>query len=339
MFGEGVDKYFTPFVTTPKNLHFKKREKKDILPEHISGFEDPSKEISVQIMSGNVETFVWGAREIRKLGYRDLNLNLGCPAPTVINRHKGAGLLTDGYYLEEMLKGIFAELKDDDIELSLKTRLGFYDEDEARDLMEIYAQFPVKELTIHARVREDYYSGKPRIEAFKDAVKAYREFGGKAEICYNGDVNSPEDYLCIMNSLGDVRDEVSAVMLGRGLLYDPALARRLKALEKVASDADMAGESVTEVETLSASIVYDKWVLNSEELREYLKLLYSGYSEYIPEDRNVICKMLEHWAFLHVHFKDCEKHLKQIRKAKTRGEYSAAVNAIFADCEFIRVWK
>ena len=311
MFGEGVDKYFTPFVTTPKTFHFKKREKKDILPEHIEGFENPSKEISVQIMSGNVETFVWGAREIRKLGYRDINLNLGCPAPTVINRHKGAGLLTDGYYLEEMLKGIFDELKDDDIELSLKTRLGFFDEHEAGELMEIYAQFPVKELIIHARVREDYYKGELRIEAFKDAVRAYREFGGKADICYNGDVNSPEDYVRIMDDLGDVREEISAVMMGRGLLYDPALARRLKGGEE----------------------------LRPEDLREYLNMLYSGFSEYIPEDRNVICKMLEHWAFLHVHFKDCERQLKQIRKARTKGEYTAAVNAIFAECEFISECK
>ncbi|WP_024866759.1 tRNA dihydrouridine synthase [Butyrivibrio sp. FCS014] len=307
IFGEGVDKYFTPFVTTPKNLHFKKREKKDILPEHIEGFKDYSKEISVQIMSGNVETFVWGARQIRQLGYRDLNLNLGCPAPTVINRHKGAGLLTDGYYLEEMLKGIFNELKDDDMDISLKTRLGFYDPDEAKDLMESYARFPVKELIIHARVREDYYSGKARIEAFKDAVRAYRDFGGKADICYNGDVNSPEDLERIMESLGDVRDEVSAVMMGRGLLYDPALVRRL-----------CGGDG-----------------LHPEELRTYLSELYRGYSEYIPEDRNVICKMLEHWAFLHVHFKDCEKHLKAIRKAKTKGEYTAAVNAIFAECQFV----
>jgi len=307
IFGEGVDKYFTPFVTTPKNLHFKKREKKDILPENIEGFKDYSKEISVQIMSGNVETFVWGARQIRELGYRDLNLNLGCPAPTVINRHKGAGLLTDGYYLEEMLKGIYSELSEDDIDISLKTRLGFYDPDEAKDLMESFSHFPVKELIIHARVREDYYSGKPRIEAFKDAVRVYRDLGGRADICYNGDVNSPEDLERIMEGLGDVRDEISAVMMGRGLLYDPALARRLT-----------GGSS-----------------LNPEELRKYLSELYRGYSEYIPEDRNVICKMLEHWAFLHVHFKDCEKHLKAIRKAKTRGEYTAAVNAIFADCKFV----
>ena len=83
LFGEGVDKYYTPFVTATKDYHFKKREKKDILPENNSAFSDPGKDISVQIMSGNAATFVWAAGEIEKLGYKDLNLNLGCPASTV----------------------------------------------------------------------------------------------------------------------------------------------------------------------------------------------------------------------------------------------------------------
>ena len=95
-------------------------------------------------------------------------------------------------------------------------------------------------------------------------------------------------------------------MLGRGMLADPALARRLK-----------GGEA-----------------LLPGELKEYLAKLYEGYAAYIPEDRNVIFKMLEHWAFLHVHFRNCERQLKNIRKARTQGEYQAAVNRIFAECEF-----
>ena len=95
-------------------------------------------------------------------------------------------------------------------------------------------------------------------------------------------------------------------MLGRGLLTDPALAR-------VLSGGD---------------------ALKSEELREYLKRLYEEYAEFIPEERNVIFKMLEHWAFLYVHFEDCERNLKLIRKARSKGEYFAAVNAIFHDCKF-----
>jgi tRNA-dihydrouridine synthase len=306
MFGNGVDKYYTPFVTATKHLHFKNREKKDILPENSVAFADYGKEISVQIMAGNAETFNWGAREIKKLGYRDINLNLGCPAATVTNRHKGAGMLTDTEYLNDFLQGIFEEMKDEGLDISLKTRLGFFDEDEATELMKIYARYPAKELIIHARVREDFYSGKPRIDAFREAVKVYRQAGGQAEICYNGDITSLKSYEETMGVLGDVREEISSVMIGRGLLYDPALVRVLR-----------GGAS-----------------LETQELKAYLRELYNGYAAYIPEDKNVIFKMLEHWAFLHVHFEDCEKNLKKIRKARTKGEYDGAVNAIFAECSF-----
>jgi tRNA-dihydrouridine synthase len=303
IFGDGIDKYYTPFLSAHHNLRFKKREKRDVMPEFIDGFENYGDVIIPQIMANRVNTFVWATREMWNLGYNEVNYNLGCPAATVTNRHKGSGLLQDTEYLDEMLDGIFNELGNElgCKKISIKTRLGFYDESEAEELMKIYAKYPISELTIHARVREDFYQGSPRIDAFKRAVEIYRNAGGKADICYNGDINSVEDAKNIDSS------EVSAIMMGRGLLYNPALARQLK-----------GGRA-----------------LEADELRQYLKRLYEEYALYIPEERNVIFKMLEHWAFLHVHFEDSEKCLKAICKARSKGEYTAAVNNMFASCEFI----
>ncbi len=324
IFGKGVDKYFTPFLTATRDHHFKNREKKDILPERNTSFEDYPEEIVPQIMTGNASDFLWAAAEIKKLSYKEVNLNLGCPAPTVVSRKKGAGLLADPDYLNEMLARIFDKVPSPDRYdsstdalpvVSIKTRLGFSSPDEAERLMEIYAAYPVKELTIHARVREDYYSGAPRRDDFVRAVKVYRDRGGKADICYNGDIETTDDILKLTDMMTDVFSPgsapdsslLSSVMIGRGLLADPALARRLQ-----------GGDP-----------------LSASELRSYLRKLYDAYAEYIPEDRNVIFKMLEHWAFLHVHFKDCDKQLKAIRKSRSKGEYQAAVNDIFAKCEFI----
>ena len=357
VFGAGVDKYYTPFLTAAQTFHFKNREKKDVLPEKQSAFmEDFATCIEPQIMAGNAENFLWAAREMKKLGYHGVNLNLGCPAPTVVNRHKGSGLLQEPEYLDEMLAEIFEAVSENEIvggkpfnkkrdeedlalkqagadkeqngcngsdmsvypEISLKTRLGFSDPSEATELMKVYAKYPIKELTIHARVREDYYAGQARIKDFKRAVEVYRECGGNAEICYNGNINCIQDHETLLNELGIEKDKgdqaidansisISSIMIGRGLLSNPALVRELKGGEK----------------------------LQPQELKTYLRKLYDAYSEYIPEDRNVIFKMLEHWAFLHVHFKDCDKQLKTIRKSRSKGEYNAAVNEIFAKCEFI----
>ena len=313
MFGADISKYYSPFVTAAKSKHFKNREKNDILPIHNEPFaKDNDTSLVVQIMSGNSETFLWAAKEIAQLGYKELNLNLGCPASTVVNRHKGAGLLSDPDYLDSMLSEIFeAKEKTDelkDIDISIKTRLGVTDENEALKLMEIYAKYPISEMTVHARVKDDFYKNSPRLDAFCNSVKRYRECGGKALICYNGNIFSKKDYentIALLEKEG-IANEVSSMMLGRGLLENPALARELA-----------GGEALT-----------------APELKEYLTKLYAGYEEYIPEERNVIFKLLEHWAFIHTHFENCDKYLKAIRKARSKGEYLAAVRNMFASCEF-----
>lgn len=312
MFGESVDKYYTPFLTAAKTYHFKKREQRDALPEYNTAFINYKEEIVPQIMGNQSETVVWAAAKMHELGYNEVNLNLGCPAATVVNRGKGSGLLADTEYLERFLTGVFEgrEKENLPVDISLKTRLGMNDENEAQRIMEIYAKFPIKELTIHGRVREDYYKAPIRLDAFCDAVKVYRANGGKAPICYNGDITSVDSFYNIRNklvqNLGTEAEDMN-YMIGRGLLSEPALVREICGGEK----------------------------LKAEELADYLDRLYEAYAEYIPEDRNVIFKMLEHWAFIHVHFKDSEKCLKAVRKARSKGEYKAAVRSMFASCEFI----
>ena len=307
MFGENIDKYYTPFLTAHYNFKFKKREKKDVLPDNIdmSAFDNYHDQIVPQIMSSKADTFCWAAKEMASFGYNEVNLNLGCPAATVTNSGKGSGLLRDTDYLDELLSGIFDGLKDEKISVSIKTRLGFSDEKESEELMKIYARYPAKELTIHARVREDFYKGALRLEAFDKAVQIYRENGGKADICYNGDITSLES-LEKLEALQNY-NEISSIMIGRGLLDNPALARELS-----------GGAALT-----------------APELKSYLQKLYEGYETYIPEERNVIFKLLEHWAFLDVHFADSEKCMKAIRKSRSKGEYFAAVNNIFSSCQFI----
>lgn len=315
MFGEHVDKYYTPFVSTARTYKFKKREQRDILPEMCTRFEDYKNEVVPQIMGNKAEQIIWAAKKIHELGYNELNLNMGCPVATVVNRHKGSGLLEDTMQLEKLLDEIYETIEKEklDFKFSLKTRLGMHDDTETEKIMEILAKYPASELTIHARVRDDYYKGKIRLDAFCDAVKVYRKNGGKAAVCYNGDINSVQDFEAINKVIAERLTEktgetpaIENYMIGRGFISNPALAREIS-----------GGEP-----------------LKADELKIYLDRLYEAYEEYIPEDRNVIFKLLEHWAFLHVHFKDCEKHLKAIRKSRSKGEYKAAVRDMFASCEF-----
>lgn len=82
-----ADKYFTPFLSPNQNHRFSGKEKRDVLPENNAGLP-----VVPQLLTNSADHFLWAARELRDLGYREINLNLGCPSGTVTAKKKGAGL-------------------------------------------------------------------------------------------------------------------------------------------------------------------------------------------------------------------------------------------------------
>ena len=113
----GADQYYTPFLSPNGNFNFQTKE----LREVTQGETD----LIPQLLTNRAEYFIWGAKELQRLGYRQVNFNLGCPSGTVVAKHKGSGLLSDPIYLDELLDTIFNALPD--LEISLKTRIGRYE--------------------------------------------------------------------------------------------------------------------------------------------------------------------------------------------------------------------
>lgn len=88
-FFPGADQYFTPFLSPAQNHKLSSREKNDILPGHNAGIS-----LVPQILTNKAEDFIWAAKELSSYGYREVNLNLGCPSATVTAKNKGAGFLS-----------------------------------------------------------------------------------------------------------------------------------------------------------------------------------------------------------------------------------------------------
>ena len=162
-----MDKYFTPFLAPKHNGGFSHREINDILPEHNEGMDTVP-----QLLTGNSEDFLRAARELKEYGYKEVNLNLGCPSGTVAAKGKGAGFLRDPEGLELFLEQVCEGMERLGLELSVKTRLGIEEPEEFDRLLSIYNRFPLKELIIHPRVLKDFYKYTPRmdIEEFQKEV-------------------------------------------------------------------------------------------------------------------------------------------------------------------------
>ena len=142
-----MDKYFTPFVSPTSNHDFKSRAKKDVIPEHNQGIP-----VVPQILSNRSDEFVYTASRLIEYGYHEINLNLGCPSGTVVSKGRGSGFLAKPEELDRFLDDIFSQCE---VPISVKTRLGRYSPDEFPDLLEIYNRYPIEELTIHPRIRDD----------------------------------------------------------------------------------------------------------------------------------------------------------------------------------------
>lgn len=285
-----IDKYFTPFLAPNQNHRFSSREINDILPENNQGLY-----VVPQILTNHADYFIWAALEMKAYGYQEVNLNLGCPARTVVTKGRGSGFLARQEELNQFLDRIFSRL---DMKISIKTRIGKQDPDECYELMEIFNCYPMEELIIHPRIQTDFYKNKPNLAVFRDALSMSRH-----PVCYNGDLFTADAFTSFATSF----PQVDTVMLGRGLIGNPGLAGEIR-----------------------HEIPLDKKVL-----RRFHDSVCRRYQETYSGDRNTLFKMKEIWFYMNHIFTEHEKYMKKIRKTEKFSEYEAIVASLFRDQDII----
>lgn len=349
-----VEKYYTPFTAPNYTHHWKTRDREDVDPAH-------NKDIPLipQILTNRADDFLWAAGELVEMGYREINLNLGCPMPTVVKKHRGSGQLEDldalDLFLEQICTGMEKyglsdekgnsrtgngetgndEIENDEIEndetkndeikndetgndeienektgnvektcsegklrFSIKTRIGLRTAENAAELLKIYNRYPLCELIVHPRTQTDLYKGTPDLETFEMILE-----DSAHPVVYNGDIFTIEDYTELITRF----PECPAVMIGRGLIANPALAREIR-----------GGAP-----------------LEKEELRRYHDSLYTALRQTLPGAAPLIGKMKELWFYMGRNFADSDRFLKEIRKARDLVRYEAAVRTLFAQGKFL----
>lgn len=305
----GADRYYTPFIAANHTHSYKSKEGKDIAPEN-----NTVSCLIPQVLTNKAEDFLWAAESLAAKGYREINLNLGCPSPTVVSKKKGAGFLGEPEVLDRFFEEVFAGLPD--IHISVKTRIGMRDTDEAARLMEIYNRYPICELIIHPRLQSELYKGKPHRDVFLDMLRESRH-----PVCYNGDICSPEDLETLRACMTDTgayigkpseniapveeerdRAGLQAVMIGRGFLRRPGLIRELR-----------GGEAASPAEL--------------EQFHD--RLLEAYIRDLSPKD--AMFRMKELWAYMKDSFPGADRYVKRLLKTKEIMAYRAAAAELFRE--------
>ncbi len=208
----GVDVYCLPFHKLMHTMSLLTREKRDIAPEENRGIS-----VLPQALTRDPGQLLMWLEYVAGLGYACADLNIGCPSPTATKRGRGSGMLRDPEVLKAFLDSVFShELP---IPLSVKTRIGYDSPEEWPAILEVLSRYAFEHVTIHVRTTREQYTGGIHPEAFELAVRK-----GIPRPVYNGDLRTVED----VSELTCRCPETEAVMIGRGLLADPALARQLR---------------------------------------------------------------------------------------------------------------
>lgn len=202
----GVHRYYMPFLSPTMHRTLSAKENRELPMANSVPFA-----AIPQVLTKVPEDFLWAAGICRDRGYEEVNLNVGCPSGTVVAKGKGAGMLSDCDALDRFLEDVFTRSP---LSISVKTRLGLTEPEEFPALLEVFNRYPIRELTIHSRVRKQFYQGDVHLDMFRYAVRE-----SKNPLCYNGDLFSMQD---ITNITGEF-PQVNAVMLGRGLAADPGM--------------------------------------------------------------------------------------------------------------------
>ncbi len=287
----GTDRYFTPFIAPDQNRVLRTKERRDVLPEN-----NCVPDLVPQILTNNAEHFLQTVRVLQEMGYQEVNLNLGCPSGTVVSRKRGSGLLAYPEELDWLLEQIFDGT---DMRISIKTRIGRDDEENAFRLMELYQKYPLSELIIHPRTQKDFYRGEPRLELFGELLSGI----DRLPVCYNGNLLTEQNY----KDFTERFPQVEAVMLGRGVIANPGLIRQIK-----------TGQPT-----------------DKKTLRAFHDEVLQGYREVFGEDKNALFRMKEMWIYMIHLFSEHERYAKKIRKAQSLAEYGCAVDALFAEQELL----
>lgn len=282
----GVDSFYTPFISPSTSKSFKGKDKRDVNPAN----NDVTR-IIPQVMTNNSQEFLDTAIFLYEFGYKEINLNLGCPSGTVVAKGKGAGFLKDPSALDRFFSEVFMELDNyPDLAFSVKTRLGLESADEFKELLKVYDSYDFSKLIIHPRVRNDYYNGTPNMDAFEYALN-----NSKHKIVYNGDITTAKQF----KNICEKYPELDEIMIGRGLLTNPELAEQIVNNEAVP--------------------------INKRRLLDFHKDLVAGYRLEMNGERDVIFRMKELWTYLSRSFPEVPDLHRKLSRITDMDDYMLAV--------------
>lgn len=282
----GVDAYYAPFVRWEKGT-LRNKDRRDVMREN-----NQSLPLVPQVIAGNVDELACLCDILQNEGYEEINLNMGCPAPMQMKRHRGSALLTDADGLAALAKEMERR---PDVKFSVKMRLGVDSAEDWRIILPILNAMTLTRVIMHPRTASQQYGGDVDMNMF----------GSFCDQCvhpvvYNGDIMSPAD----IASLEKRFPQLQGVMVGRGLLARPSMGAEYK-----------SGEAWPEAARLDV-------------FRRLHEQMLAFNRNKFPNDSQLLVQMHVFWEYQKANL--AKKQYKKVMKSGSLRNYLSAVDDIFS---------
>lgn len=282
----GIESYYTPFVRV-EHGEIRKKDMREITLENNRGVQ-----LIPQLIAPDVDKMEQIIALFIEKGYKNVDINLGCPFPLLAKRHNGSGMLP---YPEEVRELLTAAIKNHpDLKFSVKMRLGWENAEECLALLPLLNELPLTHIIMHPRLGKQQYKGEVDLKGFETFYNECRH-----PLIYNGDLLTVENIQAIRERF----PQLAGIMIGRGLLANPALALEYQQGHPL-SEKDM-----------------------QERLRLFHVDVFAQYGNLLEGgDKQLLTKMKNFWEYL---MPDGDRKAKKaIHKSNKLETYQAAVRSL-----------
>ena len=261
------------------------KDARDVRPEFNAGIP-----VIPQVIAKDGAEFTFLVDYLSDLGYREIDINMGCPFPLQTRHGRGAGLLQNPECVKEIADLIRQR---HDLTFSIKMRLGQTEATEGLTLLSILNETPLKHITLHPRLGMQQYNGETDLDAFQRFADEC-----KHPLIYNGDLRTPSDVHDIITRF----PQLAGIMMGRGLLARPSLAREI-----------IDGKEWQRPQRLAL-------------IKKMHEHYHAHLSTIIPSEAQLLTKVRTFWEYLE---EECgHKSWKKIMKAGSMRNYLNAINEL-----------
>lgn len=279
-----TDRYFTPFIRC-EHGSLRPQDVRDATSDLNEGLN-----LEPQVIFRDMEELETLLSNLASQGFKQVNLNIGCPFPLQTGKGRGAAFIGNK---EEMNRLPEILSSHPELSYSIKIRLGYEDPKEWRGAMDTFNSIKLRHIDVHPRVAKQQYGGELWLEEFGELLKESTN-----PVVYNGEVRTPEDASKVLDRFPGI----SGIMIARGILGRPSLSSEIR-----------SGKEWSREERLGKQLDFHRQLLGH-------------YSDTLCGETQVLSKIKPFWEYAEEEIG--RKAWKAIKKASNMTKYKNALQLI-----------